>query len=83
MDMRATCVGTGGFATHCTVGQQIFASPGHSFFQNGASAFHVGAIQMAWTGLLPGLWKFEALPGGNNSANLQFRSFSVQAFPGG
>ena len=83
MDMRATCVGTGGFGSHCTVGQQVFASPGHSFVQNGAASFHVGVVQMAWTMLLPGVWRFEALPGGNGVANLQFRSFVVQAFPGG
>lgn len=51
MDMRATCVNGGGFTQHCTPGQQIFASPGHSFFQNGQAPVHTGAIQMAWTGL--------------------------------
>jgi hypothetical protein len=38
---------------------------------------------MVWTGLPRGLWRFEVLPGGNNSANLQFRSFVVEAFNAG
>ena len=83
IDMRATCTGGGGFASPCTVGEQIFGSPGHSFFNNGADAFHVGSIQMAWTGLRRGIWRFDVLPGGNNSANLQFRSFVVEAYAGG
>jgi hypothetical protein len=80
MDMRATCIGTGGFASHCVVGTQFFASPGHSFLQNGVAALHIEAVQMVWPSLAPGQWRFEALPGGNNSANLQFRSFVVQAY---
>lgn len=83
IDMRATCTGTGNFSSPCTVGQQVFASPGHSFFRIGASSFGVESIQMTWSGLRAGVWRFEVLPGGNNSANLQFRSFSVQVFPGG
>ena len=83
IDMVATCTGTGGLAAPCTVGQQVFASPGHSFFANGADAFKVGNIQMAWTGLPRGIWRFDVLPGGNNSANLQFRSFVVDAYAGG
>jgi hypothetical protein len=84
LDMRATCIGTGGFAApRCTLGQQVFASPGHSFFQNGQTPVHVGSAQMVWTGLARGRWTFEVLPGGNNSANLQFRSFVVTAYPGG
>ena len=83
LDMRATCTGTAGLSNPCTVGQEIFASPGHSFFQNGATAFHVSSATMVWTGLPKGMWRFEALPGGNNIANLQFRSFTVQSFKGG
>ncbi len=83
IDMRATCTATGGLATPCTVGQQIFASPGHSFFNTGADAFHSASIQMVWTGLRRGIWRFDVLPGGNNAANLQFRSFVVDAYAGG
>jgi hypothetical protein len=82
LDMRATCTGTGGYATHCTVGDQVFASPGHTFFQNDVAAVHDGSVQMVWTGLARGVWKFEVLPGGNNSANLQFRTFVVTAYSG-
>ena len=82
VDMRATCVGAAGLANPCTPGQQVFASPGHSFFQNGQASLHTGAINMVWDGLPRGRWRFEVLPGGNNSANLQFRSFVVEAFAG-
>jgi hypothetical protein len=80
IDMRATCVGTGGFTAPCTVGQQIFASPGHSFFQNNVQpGFEVNGINMVWSGLKPGVWKYEVLPGGNNHAFLDFRTFTVEA----
>ncbi len=80
VDMRATCVGTGRQTNPCTVGEEVFASPGHSFFQNGQASTHVGAVTMVWTGLKRGNWKFEVLPGGNGVANLQFRAFTVEAF---
>lgn len=83
IDMRATCTGTGGFTNPCVVGQQAFASPGHTFFHNGPGEFQDTAVQMVWSNLPPGVWAFDVLPGGNNSANLQFRSFVVQAFAGG
>lgn len=82
LDMRATCTGTGGFASPCTVGQQVFASPGHTFFQNVQSGVQTHAMSMVWTGLRRGIWRFEVLPGGNNRANLQFRTFTVEAFAG-
>lgn len=80
IDMRATCVGSGGLTNACTPGQEAYASPGHSFFQSGQAPLHVGAVNMVWSGLKVGLWRFEVLPGGNNSANLQFRSFTVEMF---
>ena len=83
IDMRATCTGTGGFANPCTVGQQVFASPGHTFFKNGAASFATSSVNMVWSGLRKGVWRFEVLPGGNNTANLQFRTFHVEAFAGG
>lgn len=82
LDMRATCVGAAGLANPCTPGLQVFASPGHSFFQSGQASTHVGAINMVWDGLARGRWRFEVLPGGSSSANLQFRSFVVEAFAG-
>src|SRR4051812_3349393 len=46
LDMRATCTGTGGFTEACTVGQQFFASPGHTFFQSGPASFGVNSVSM-------------------------------------
>jgi hypothetical protein len=83
MDMRATCTGTGGFSSPCTVGQQVFGSPGHTFVQNAVSGSQTHSLQMMWTALPRGVWQFDVLPGGNNRANIQFRSFTVQAFSGG
>lgn len=83
IDMRATCLGTAGLANPCTVGQQVFGSPGHTFMQNSTSGVQTHGVQMVWTGLARGRWRFEVLPGGNNRANLQFRSFVVEAFTGG
>jgi hypothetical protein len=83
IDMLATCISKAGQPQPCVVGQQTFASPGHSFFRNGPESFGVGSIQMVWSGLPRGRWTFEVLPGGNNVANLQFRSFTVQSFNGG
>ncbi len=78
--MRATCTGTRGLASPCTVGQQVFASPGHTFFQNAVAGIQTHAVMMVWNSLPRGLWRFEVLPGGNNRANLQFRTFVVEAF---
>ena len=81
LDMRATCIGTAGLSNPCTVGSQTFASPGHTFMRNGQGPEQTHTVQMVWTGLKKGQFRFEALPGGNNSANLQFRSFVVTAIP--
>ena len=83
MDIRATCTGTGGLANPCTVGQQVFASPGHTFVKNGADTFSTHSVTMAFSGLQRGIWRIDALPGGNNSANVQFRTLVVEAFNGG
>ncbi len=83
LDMRATCTGTGGFAMPCTVGQQVFASPGHTFVQTQQTTVQTRAMTMVWPGLRRGLWRFEVLPGGNNSANVQFRTFVVEAYNAG
>lgn len=40
-------------------------------------------MSMVWSGLPQGVWKFEALPGGNNSANVQFRTFTIATYNGG
>ena len=83
LDMRATCIGTGGLAGPCTVGRQVFASPGHTFVETNQSLLHTRSMTMVWTGLKRGIWRFEVLPGGDGKANLQFRTFVVEAFPAG
>lgn len=82
LDMRATCTATGGYSNPCTVGSTFYASPGHTFAQNGPTSFGTRSVQQVFTALKRGVWKFEVLPGGNNSANLQFRTFTVQSFQG-
>jgi hypothetical protein len=79
IDMRATCIGTGGFTNHCTVGQVTFASPGHTFFSQNPGNIETHAMNMVWV-LLPGQWRFDVLPGGNGTAFLDFRTFTVEAF---
>lgn len=83
IDMRATCTGTGGMTDPCTVGHQVFGSPGHTFMQNAQAGVQTHSVTMVWTGLKRGLWRFDVLPGGNNRANLQFRSYVVEAFNAG
>lgn len=83
LDMRATCLGTGGFSNHCTVGQQVFGSPGHTFLDSNAGGIETHAMDMVWSGLAPGQWKFEVLPGGNGNSFVDFRTFFVEAFKGG
>ncbi len=83
MDLRATCTATGGLANPCTVGQQVFASPGHTFVQNGPTSLGTRSHTGAWSGLNRGIWQIDVLPGGNNAANVQFRTLVVEAFNGG
>jgi hypothetical protein len=83
LDMRATCTSTGGFTSPCTVGQQVFASPGHTFFASNAGAIETHAMNMVWSGLPRGVWTFEVLPGGNGTAFVDFRTYVVEAFSGG
>jgi hypothetical protein len=83
LDMIATCIGTGGFSTHCTVGQTVFAQPGHTFFSQNASGIETHAMDMVWPGLTKGQWTFTVRPGGNGTAFVDFRTFFVEAFNGG
>ena len=83
IDMRATCTATAGFANACTVGSQVFGSPGHTFLQNVSAGVQTHGVNMVWTGLPKGRWTFDVLPGGGAGANLQFRTFHVEAFAGG
>jgi hypothetical protein len=84
--MRATCIGPAGMTDPCTVGSQFFAHPGtgvHIFMRSTQGSYQTHSVQGVWTGLKRGRWKFEVLPGGNNSADLVYRSFVVEAFSGG
>ena len=83
IDMRATCVGKGGFSNACTLAQQVFGSPGHTFLQNIQAGVQTHGVNMVWTGLPKGIWRFDVLPGGGQGGNLQFRTFHVEAFAGG
>jgi hypothetical protein len=80
IDMRATCLDSGGMANACEPGQTLFASPGHSLFQNGQAQTSVHTIQMAWPVLRKGTWRFEVLPGGGGGAYVDLRTFRVDAF---
>jgi hypothetical protein len=87
LDLRATCVGTGGTTDPCTVGQTLFAQPGHTFLADGvllAEASRTHGMQMVFPALKRGLWRFEALPGSSGgSALLGFRTLVVTAYTGG
>lgn len=83
LDMRATCTGTGGMTGACTVGQQVLASPGHTFLKNEPAVGETQSMTMVWTGLKKGLWRFDALVGGINGASVMFRTFTVEAYNGG
>ena len=83
MDLRATCTGTGGLSNACTVGQQVFAQPGHTFLQTGGNTVGTRSAQWAFPALGRGVWTFDALPGGDGTAFLGFRTLTVEAWHGG
>jgi hypothetical protein len=83
MDVRATCTDTGGFDNPCTVGQQVFGQPGHTFLVTGQDEVGVHTMRWVLPNLKKGTWSFEALPGGDGAAFTQFRTFTVEAFNGG
>ena len=45
-DNVATCTGTGGMASPCTVGQQVFGPPGHTFMQNVQAGVQTHSVMM-------------------------------------
>jgi hypothetical protein len=84
IDMRATCIGKGGFTNPCAVGQQVFALPGNTIFQFNSGFFGMAnAVDLVWPGLKRGVWRFEVLPGGDGFSILGNRMFTVMAFNGG
>jgi hypothetical protein len=40
-------------------------------------------MTMVWSALKRGVWRFEALAGGDGTAGLDFRTFTVTAYTGG
>jgi hypothetical protein len=83
LDIRATCVATAGQVDPCTVGQTVTASPGHTFLRNTSGATQVHSMTMFFPALKRGQWRFRAqlgAPAGNTTANVEFRTFLVQAY---
>ena len=83
MDARATCTGTGGFDNPCTVGQVVQGDPGHTFLVNGQDVQQTHSMRWIFTSLKKGNWTFEALPGGDGTGFVEFRTFTAEAFNGG
>jgi hypothetical protein len=79
VDMRATCVGTGGYPRACTVGDAVLANPGHTVLQEYLLDAQSVSITLIWPRLRKGIWKFEVLPGGNRSAAVYHRNFTATA----
>src|SRR5215213_1227767 len=85
LSMFGTCIGTAHALDPCTVGEQVVARPGYTYFAQGdGSETTTGAhsMQMVFPDLPRGRWRFEAVPGGSRAA-LAYRTFVVSAYPGG
>jgi len=80
IDMRATCIRTGGFAYHCTVGEQVLAKHEHTILEGN---YHpnpeADTITMIWPWLRSGQWQFEVLLGGDGEATVSRRTFTAVA----
>jgi len=82
----AECIGSGGFATHCTPGERHFGTPGGAGYELAAGPVPgtpVRATQWIYPELKRGQWKFAVHParrGGD--ASLHGRGLSVAAFNG-
>ena len=86
LSVWATCVGPGGAPDPCTVGDQVVARPGYTYLAQGDSfetTTSTHSMQMVFPALPRGRWRFEAVPGGNGTATLKYRTFVVTAYPGG
>jgi hypothetical protein len=80
IDMRATCLATGGFPKPCSVGEQFLAKHAQTILQaNYAPNPRENSITMIWPRLSPGIWRFEVLPGGDGKASLFNRNFTATA----
>ena len=78
MDARATCIATGGLATPCTVGDVVFANPGHTYLQTNVEGTETHSMMFVWPVLARGVWRFQALPGGNGTAYIDYRTWNIQ-----
>lgn len=89
--MVATCTGTGGFTSPCTVGQQVTASPGPTTINScdgnlgetcPISSAGTRSMNMVWPSLLRGVWRFDVLATLTGVDGLSERTFTVEAFIG-
>jgi len=80
LDMRATCTNPANLSDPCTVGQTVVAFPGHTFLRNSVGSTQVHSMTMFFPPLKKGKWAFKVGVGGNGTANVQFRTFLVQAY---
>ncbi len=81
-ELVADCLGNGGFAGGCTVGQRIVASPPHTFLQsNGAPevSFPVETVRWVWDVVPPGNWRFRVFPAVFVPVTVLYSSFTVEA----
>ena len=86
--MRATCAGTGGFASPCTVGQVVTASPGPTSLSvcntdagdNCMAGVGTRGMNMVWPSLSRGVWTFEVEATAAGSDWVRERTFTVEAF---
>lgn len=80
----AKCIGTGGFATHCTVGQTLIGSPDDTVIKdNGAAPQATHSAVFAWKGLKKGTWRFDIRATGTDNPSVYNRSLIVNAYNGG
>ncbi len=86
--MRATCTATGGFASPCTVGQVVTASPGSTTLSScnadlePCSREGTRGMNMVWPSLARGVWSFEVEATASGADWLAARTFTVEAFNG-
>jgi hypothetical protein len=84
VDFYATCTSTGGFAHPCTVGQKVKASPGDFILSDDpVDSLATHTATMIFKGLKRGVWRIDAVPGGDGASGLDYRTLFVQAFNGG
>jgi hypothetical protein len=80
LDMFADCVAAAAQPNPCTVGQRVFAFPGHTFVQTVQAGTQTHTMSMVWPSLQKGRWRFFAKVGGNNHAFVDFRTFTVVTY---